>query len=144
MHWQRGGCELCSPVRVDTSAETTSHVRFRSPANRPCRSYSSGFCVEVRLLLENHTIVAANARTTVDRFGEVTGGSSRFVTRPFCELGPAHTDQVLGVIGRHFDGAVRADIDGPTREGIHGPDAGWGKQANPISFRVIGVLTALG
>jgi hypothetical protein len=28
---------------------TASHVRFRSPANRPCRSYSSGFCVEVGL-----------------------------------------------------------------------------------------------
>jgi hypothetical protein len=26
---------------------------------------SSGFCVEVRLFLENHTIVAANARTRV-------------------------------------------------------------------------------
>jgi hypothetical protein len=25
------------PVRVDTSAETASHVRFRSPANRRCR-----------------------------------------------------------------------------------------------------------
>ena len=72
------------------------------------------------------------------------GGSSRFVTRPFCELGPASTDQVLGVIGEHFDGAVRADVDVPAREGLHGSDAGWGKQANPISFRVIGVLTALG
>ena len=67
MHWQKGGCELCSPVKVATSAETASHVRFRSPANRPCRSYSSGICVEVRLFLENHTIVAANARTRIDR-----------------------------------------------------------------------------
>src|SRR5580692_6208728 len=79
----------------------------------------------------------------VSGLGAATVGSSRFVARPFCELGPASTDQVLGVIGRHFDGAVGADIDGPTREGIHGPDAGWGKQANPISFRVLGVLTAL-
>jgi 5-aminolevulinate synthase len=47
----------------------------------------------------------------VGGLGEVTGGSSRFVTRPFCEIGPASTDQVLGVIGRHFDRAVRADVD---------------------------------
>src|SRR6201985_68618 len=73
-----------------------------------------------------------------------TGGSSRFVTRPFSELGPASTDQVLGVIGRHFDGAVRADVDVPAREGLHGPHTGRRLQANPISFRVLGVLTALG
>jgi len=42
MHWQKAGCELCSPVRVDTSAETASHVRFRSPANRRCRRYLVG------------------------------------------------------------------------------------------------------
>src|SRR5947209_3396302 len=32
----------------------------------------------------------------VSGLGEATGGSSRFVTRPFCELGPASTNQVLG------------------------------------------------
>src|SRR5205814_9501742 len=66
-------------------------------------------------------------------------------TRPFCELGPARTDQVPGVIGRHFDGAVRADVDVPAREGLHGPHTTRRRlQANPISFRVLGVLTALG
>jgi hypothetical protein len=67
-----------------------------------------------------------------------TGGSSRFVTRPFCELGPASTDQVLGVIGRHFDRAVRADVDVPAREGLHSPHTGrrlqlpvgWSRRAN--------------
>src|ERR1700740_1804780 len=77
-------------------------------------------------------LAETDTRTLV-RVREAPGGSRPFAARPFCELGPASTDQVLGVIGRHFDGAVRADIDGPTREGIHGPHAGWGKQANPIS-----------
>ena len=80
----------------------------------------------------------------VSGLGEATGGSSRFVTHPFCELGPARTDQVLGVIGRHFDRAVRADVDVPAREGLHGPHTARRLQANPRSFRVIGVLTALG
>jgi len=63
MYWQKGGFELCSPVRVDTSAELLRHVRFGCAANGRCRP---GFCVEVRLFLENRTIVAANARTGVD------------------------------------------------------------------------------
>ena len=106
--------------------------RVDRAANGPCRSYSAGFGTEVRLFLENRTTAAANVRTGVDCLVR-PGGSSRFVTRPFCQLGPASTDQVLGVIGRHFDGAVRAHVDVPAREGLHGPDAGWGKQANPCS-----------
>src|ERR1700752_5109691 len=87
---------------------------------------------------------AERGSRTLVPLGEAQAGSSRFVARPFCELGPASTDQVLGVIGRHFDGAVRADVDVPAREGLHGPDTGRGLPANPISFRVLGVLTALG
>ena len=85
-----------------------------------------------------------NARTRVDGSVRPQAGQSSGVARPFCELGPARTDQVLGVIGRRFDGAVRADVDVPARESLHGPDAGRRLQANPISFRVLAVLTALG
>src|SRR6185295_20349132 len=92
---------------------------------------------------QQDALAGIGSRTLV-RLGEVTGGSSRFVAGPFCELGPALADQVLGVIGRHFDGAVRADVDVPAREGLHGPHTGRRLQANPISFRVLGVMTALG
>ena len=60
------GIRTLLPVRVDTSAELLRHVRFRCAANGRCRSCSPGFCVEVRLFLENRTIVDANARTGVD------------------------------------------------------------------------------
>ena len=60
---------------------------------------------------------------------DATCRSGRFVGRPFCELGPAVRDPavrdiVLGVFGRHFDGAIQADIDVSAREGLHGADAG--------------------
>ena len=32
-----------------------------------------------------------------------------FIGRPFCEYGPAGSDQVLGIFGPHFDNAVEAD-----------------------------------
>ncbi|MGB9648557.1 MAG: amidohydrolase family protein, partial [Stellaceae bacterium] len=52
------GIRTLLPVRVvDTSAELLRHVRFRCAANGRCRSCSPGFCVEVRLFLENRTIV---------------------------------------------------------------------------------------
>src|SRR5271156_3889059 len=57
--------------------------------------------------------------------------SNRMLGCPFCEFGPAVTDIVLGVFGRHFDGAVQANIDVSAREGLHGADAGWRSQADP-------------
>src|SRR5271168_242580 len=57
--------------------------------------------------------------------------SNRMLGCPFCEFGPAVADIVLGVFGRHFDGAVQANIDVSAREGLHGADAGWRSQADP-------------
>jgi|SRR5580704_1504016 hypothetical protein len=36
--------------------------------------------------------------------------------RPFCEFGPAVSDIELGVLGRHFDRAIKTDIDVSARE----------------------------
>ena len=47
---------------------------------------------------QQDALAERDTRTLV-RLGEAAGGSRRFVARPFCELGPASTDQVLGVIG---------------------------------------------
>src|SRR6516162_7542666 len=44
--------------------------------------------------------------------------SSSVVAAPFCELGPAGTDEALGIIGRHLDGSIQADVDVPAREGF--------------------------
>src|SRR5215510_7441893 len=43
--------------------------------------------------------------------------SGIFIGRPFCECGPAVTDVVLGVFGRHFDRAIEIDIDVSARKG---------------------------
>jgi hypothetical protein len=76
------------------------------------------------------------AVTRNSRFGK----PPRFVARPFCELSPARTDQVLGVIGRHFDGAVRADVDVPAREGLHGPHGiGTGRAGSHVTQHWRGV-----
>ena len=61
---------------------------------------------------------------------EATCRSKAVIDRSFCELDPAVTDIVLGVLGRHFDGAIEADIDVSAREGLHGADAGRRPQAN--------------
>src|ERR1700730_17985530 len=37
--------------------------------------------------------------------------SSRFVSAPFCELGPAGTDQTIGIFGGHLDDAILSDGD---------------------------------
>ena len=58
------GIRTLLPVKVGTSAELLRHVRSRS--ERALLQLLSVFCVEVRLLLENRTRVAANARTGVD------------------------------------------------------------------------------
>jgi hypothetical protein len=55
MHWQKGGCELCSPVRVATSAELLRTSGFDRQRTGLAAVYSSGFCVEVSLFLETHT-----------------------------------------------------------------------------------------
>src|ERR1700730_4054415 len=39
------------------------------------------------------------------------GLSSRFVSAPFCELGPAGTDQTIGIFGGHLDDAILSDGD---------------------------------
>src|SRR5260370_18035979 len=52
---------------------------------------------------------------------EALGG---VLANPFCELGPAVADQVLRILRRHCDGAIGADVEVPSREGLHGPDAG--------------------
>ena len=67
MHWQKVGCELCFPVRVDTSAETASHVRFRSPANRPFAAASRRASVWRSGDPRKPQHSRANARTRVDR-----------------------------------------------------------------------------
>jgi hypothetical protein len=35
--------------------------------------------------------------------------SSRFVSAPFCELGPAGTDQATSIFGGHLDDAILSD-----------------------------------
>src|ERR1700730_4309255 len=39
------------------------------------------------------------------------GLSSRFVSAPFCELGPAGTDQAIGVFGGHLAESIFSDGD---------------------------------
>ena len=54
---------------------------------------------------------------TVHRFlrpARYGGMSSRFVAAPFCELGPAGTDQAIGVFGRHLDDTIFSDGDAST------------------------------
>ena len=52
-------------------------------------------------------------------------------------------DQASKVLFGHLDDAVLSDGDMPTREGLHGADAPWRLQANPISFEVHRVSEAL-
>jgi len=61
--------------------------------------------------------------------------SSRFVAFPFCELGPASTDEVLGIIGRHLDGAIWSDVEVPAGEGLNGSDAGRRLEADVALLR---------
>ena len=48
--------------------------------------------------------------------------SSRFVAAPFCELGPAGTDQAIGVFGGHLDDTIFSDRDASAREGLDRAD----------------------
>ena len=43
----------------------------------------------------------------------VSGGVKLSPRGSFCELSPAGTDQVFGILGRHLDGAIRADVEVP-------------------------------
>ena len=61
--------------------------------------------------------------------GDVACASSRFVALPFCELGPASTDEVLGIIGRHLDGAIWSDVEVPADDAQYFIRAGWTKLA---------------
>jgi len=42
----------------------------------------------------------------------------------------------LGVVGRHFDCSIGADVGVSAGEGLHGADAARRLQANPIPFEV--------
>ena len=60
---------------------------------------------------------------------------------PFFKFGPAGTDKGLRVRRGHLNRAIPADIDDPTRPGLHLPCyAGGRSQANP---KALGVLIAL-
>ena len=50
----------------------------------------------------------------------------------------------MGVIGRHFDCSIGADVDVSAGEGLHGADAARRLQANPTSFEVQRVSETLG
>src|SRR5215470_11190347 len=66
------------------------------------------------------------------------------VAGPFCKFGPARTDQGLRVRRRHLDRAIRADIDDPTRPGLHLPRyAGGRSQTNPKALGVLIAFAAL-
>src|SRR4029077_11418168 len=70
---------------------------------------------------------------TVHRFlrpARYGGMSSRFVAAPFCELGPAGTDQAIGVFGGHLDNAIFSDRDASAREGLDRADPRWRLEAN--------------
>ena len=57
------------------------------------------------------------------RGGDLRRRLSRIVARPLCEFCPASADQVLGVVGRHFDCSIGADVDVSAGEGLRGADA---------------------
>jgi hypothetical protein len=67
----------------------------------------------------------------------------RVVIDPPSELGPARRDQGFRILGGHFDGTIRANDDVATRQGLHGRHIASGPQANPMAFRIPGVLLGL-
>jgi hypothetical protein len=60
MHWQKGDSNSAPPLESIPALNCFGTSGFDRAANGRCRSCSSGLCVEVRLFLENRTIVAAN------------------------------------------------------------------------------------
>ena len=63
---------------------------------------------------------------------------------PFFKFGPAGTDKGLRVRHGHLNRAIPADIDDPTRPGLHLPCyAGGRSQANPKALGVLIALAAL-
>ncbi|MBV8937164.1 MAG: hypothetical protein JO320_01425 [Alphaproteobacteria bacterium] len=64
--------------------------------------------------------------------------SASVVAGPFCQLGPAGTNEVFGIRGGHFDDAIR-DGEMLAREGLRGPDIERSAQADK-AFRVFGGL----
>jgi hypothetical protein len=62
---------------------------------------------------------------------------------PPSELSPALTDQGFCILGRHFDGTIRANDDVATRQGLQGRHIASGPQANPMAFRIPSVLLGL-
>ena len=48
----------------------------------------------------------------------------------FCQLGPAGTDQAIGIFGRHLDDAVLSDGDMPAGERLDRADPLWRLEAD--------------
>ena len=67
MHWQKGDANSAPPLESIPPLKLLRTFGFDRQRTGVAAAISSGFWVEVRLILENHTIVAANARTRVDR-----------------------------------------------------------------------------
>ncbi len=121
---------LTPPATVNSVVAPSCSVACqREPLKRAPRF--SSFSSARRAIRSSRSLI-------IIRFGELRVGGlrfawlfSRFVARQFCEHGPAITAIGYGVLVRHYDGAIRADIDAPAGEGLQRPDPERHLQAHP-------------